>query len=135
MPRDYSVFDIRYPEKIRYVLLSAGTVGLSFHDLHQKTKTQKYKASDLQPILDAWHKRRWVDRYVVARGYHSNTSQTIWRATRLLDTEWKAMLALVRDLLIEGPPSGAVAQPLDQDASLDQSAHPAVTDPAQPSES
>lgn len=115
MALETRAFDLRYPEKVRNILIAAGSLGISAHDLNQKVRTPNYKVADLHYLLRAWHKRRWIDKFTVKE--YRTSPKVLYRATRLLDEEWRIMLSLVSTLIVEGPPS-------DQDAYQSETSDP-----------
>lgn len=98
-----------YLNKIRHVLLSAGTQGISQHMLNQLTRTKIFQTDDLLEALNEWENRHWVQAFKV-KGL-SKHPKTMWRATTKLRDEWS-------NLIIDGElPTVAVdgATPDDED--------------------
>lgn len=123
-------FDFSYLDRVRKVLLSQGTLGISFRELYHRTRGTKYKPADLEELLSHWHRRLWVDRFQYHNG---NRNYLHYRATNLLYSEWTLFLPLIAFLLVEGPPAEIVD--LAQDVSRMRTSHPEEADPVDASAS
>lgn len=75
-----------YIERVRMCLITAGTTGISQHDLNQKTRTKIFQRDDMMAILLEWKGRGWVQSFKV-KGM-SKHPKTMWRATTKLRDEW-----------------------------------------------
>lgn len=92
----------KYLAKMRHTLLAAGTIGISQHDLNQKTRTKIFQKDDMMAALLEWEGRHWVQSFKVTG--LSKHEKTMWRATTKLRDEWSS-------LHIEGDlPTGPVAK-------------------------
>lgn len=91
-----------YLKNLRYKLLSAGTVGLSQHDLNQATRTKVFQSEDMMAALMEWEGRGWVQSFKV-KGL-SRHPKTMWRATTKLRDEWSS-LSIDGDLPMAPPGS------------------------------
>ena len=79
-----------YLSKLRHVLLSAGTQGLSQHMLNQLTRTKVFQTDDMMEALQEWENRYWVQSFKV-KGL-SKHPKTMWRATTKLRDEWSSLV-------------------------------------------
>ena len=111
--------DLRYVERVRHLLIAAGTMGITFQDLNQKVRTPNPPSSDLRTLLEAWRKRRWVDNFTRPTTGHPIQ---IWRATQLMLDQWP-QVAQALEALVYSP-----GLPLAQDASASRTSHPEASD-------
>jgi hypothetical protein len=79
-----------YLNKLRLVLLGAGTQGISQHDLNQKTRTKIFQSEDLSAALMEWESRGWVQSFKMTG--LSKHPKTIWRATTKLRDDWSSLV-------------------------------------------
>lgn len=75
-----------YIQKLRRMLLGAGTVGLSQSDLNQRSRTKVFQVEHMLETLEEWKRRGWVQSFRV-RG-PSGHPMMIWRATNKLRDDW-----------------------------------------------
>jgi hypothetical protein len=75
-----------YIQKVRSILIQAGTQGINQHELNQRTRTKVFQRDDLMAILLEWKGRGWVQSFRV-KGI-SRHPRTVWRATNKLRDDW-----------------------------------------------
>lgn len=110
-------FSLRYANKVRGVVLAAGTDGIGHHKLHQKTRTPNFPSQSLWDLLSEWQRRGWVDRFTIRPD--SLRPITIWRATELLVTEWAGALQQVEQAVGVASNPGLSDQDHDQFGTSD----------------
>lgn len=77
----------RYLQKIRLILLAAGTEGISVYDLNQQTRTRHFKQDHLEDTLNEWEGRDWVQIFRIKDPF-TKRKKRIVRATTLLRDQW-----------------------------------------------
>lgn len=92
------MINIEFCEKVRHLLLAAGTDGAAFRDINMRTRTTNHPTGDLRDLLNAWRKRRWVDCFEVPMP--SGQTSERWRATQLLFEQWPMVKQAVLVLLL-----------------------------------
>lgn len=121
--------DLAYVARVRRILLSAETKGITYQDLLKRVRTKQHGTQDLRQVLNAWRKRKWVDNFASHTQLHGGTPKQVWRATVLLENEWPATQAMIRDTIATIALDPSVA--LEQGASRTQTSPPAEEDPEQ----
>ena len=91
-------WSMRYADRVRNMLLSADTRGITQRELHQRSRTPNYNLKDLVMLMDAWQKRGWVDKYTDPH----HILRVYYRATQKLIDDWPIITRVVDELVI-GP--------------------------------
>jgi len=76
----------RLKEKMKYILVSAGTMGVPHSTLIQKCRTKIYVSERLREVLGDWESRNLVQSFEVNMA-HSKRPVKVWRATTLITLE------------------------------------------------